>query len=170
MSASAGRCVLIVSHTGRKDAVTSAREVAAKLDAAGIGVRTLESEAPDLDFAGIGVDANVVANDAHAAKDAEVVFVLGGDGTLLRAAELARPAGAPLLGINLGHVGFLAEAEITDLDRTVQIIVGCGYQVEERLTVDVTVTLSEHVVFQNWALNEASVEKAGRERMLNVLL
>src|SRR4051812_50147311 len=93
MSASAGRCVLIVSHTGRKDAVTSAREVAAKLNAAGVGVRTLESEAPDLDFAGIGVDANVVASDAQAAKDAEVVFVLGGGGALFRAARDAPPAG-----------------------------------------------------------------------------
>ena len=51
------------------------------------------------------------------------MIVLGGDGTLLRAAELARPSGVPLLGVNLGHVGFLAEAERDDLDATVDRVV-----------------------------------------------
>src|SRR5690606_40575996 len=75
----------------------------------------------------------------EAAEGAELVMVLGGDGTLLRAAEIARPAGAPLLGINLGHVGFLAEAEREDLGATVRSVVERRYIVEERMTLDVAV-------------------------------
>ena len=73
----------------------------------------------------------------EAAKGAELVIVLGGDGTLLRAAEIARPARTPLIGVNLGQVGFLAEAEPDALTETVDRLVARGYQVEERMTVDV---------------------------------
>jgi NAD+ kinase len=159
----------MVTHTGRKDAVTSARQVASKLAAAGVGVRTLESEAVDLDFAAVDVEAHVVPNDETAARDAELVLVLGGDGTLLRAAELARPAGVPLLGINLGHVGFLAEAERDDVARTAQRVLDRDYQVEERLTLDVAVWSHDEQI-KEWALNEVSVEKAARERMLEVVV
>ena len=163
------RCVLLVAHTGRDDAVTSARDVAKQLAAAGVGVRTLASEATDLDLAGFGVDAHVVPNDETAANGAELALVLGGDGTLLRAAELTRPAGVPLLGVNLGHVGFLAEAERDDLTHTVQRVLDCDYQVEERLTLDVTVWSHDKETTE-WALNEVSVEKAARERMLEVVV
>jgi NAD+ kinase len=96
------------------------------------------------------------------------VIVLGGDGTLLRAAELARPAGAPLLGVNLGHVGFLAEAEREEVPATVDHIVSRAYQVEERMTLAVTVHQEGEEPYPCWALNEVSVEKASRERMIEV--
>jgi NAD+ kinase len=166
---STGRCVLLVTHTGRAEAVASAREVAAQFAKAGLGVRTLESEAADLDLAACGIDAHVVANDAAAADGAEVVLVLGGDGTLLRAAELAHPAQAPLLGVNLGHVGFLAEIERDDLSQSVQRVLDHDYDVEERLTLDVQVWTPDQQV-REWALNEISVEKAARERMLQVVV
>ena len=169
MSGAASRCVLLVTHTGRDDAVKSAREVAAQFTAAGVGVRTLESEADDLDLASCGVDAHVVASDDAAAGGAEVVLVLGGDGTLLRAAELAHPAGVPLLGVNLGHVGFLAETEREDLAQSVQRILDHNYDVEQRLTLDVQVWNGDDHISE-WALNEVSVEKAARERMLQVVV
>jgi NAD+ kinase len=87
---------------------------------------------------------------------------------VLRAAELARPFGAPLLGINLGRVGFLAEAEISDLDQAVRDVVAGEYTVDERLTVDVTAECDGEVVARSWALNEVSVEKGAREKMLEV--
>ena len=96
--------------------------------------------------------------------------MLGGDGTLLRAAEVAREAEVPLLGINLGHIGFLAEAEPADLAGTVQQIADRDYKVEERLTLDVEVTVDGELVWQNWALNEASVEKSDHERMMDVVV
>jgi NAD+ kinase len=159
-----GREVLLVVHTGRAAARETATTLAAALREAGLGVRLLAAEAGDLP----GLDATVVAGP-DAAAGAELVVVLGGDGTLLRAGELARPAGAPLLGVNLGHVGFLAEIEPEGLEHTVRHVEARTYSVEERLTVDVTVSHDGRVLHTDWALNEASVEKAARERMIEVI-
>ena len=161
----ANRTVLVVAHTGRKEALRSARQVVEMLTRAGVMVRVLASESDDLSC--VGVD--VVAATAEAAQDAEVVIVVGGDGTLLRAAELARPAAAPLLGVNLGHVGFLAEADPEHLAATVDRVVQRHYVVEERMTVDILVREDGTVTASAWALNEATVEKAARERMLEVV-
>jgi len=75
----------------------------------------------------------------------------------------------PLLGVNLGHVGFLAEIEPNDLAATVGHVEAKTYTVEERLTVDVTVSRDGEVVHRDWALNEATVEKANRARMVEVV-
>ena len=133
---------------------------------AGIGVRLLRDEAPDLQVA----PAHVVPSGPRASQDCEIVVVIGGDGTILRGAELARLTGAPLLGVNLGYVGFLAEAEQDDLEVMVEHLVDRSYQVEERLTVDVSVLREGVEVATGWALNEASVEKAARERMLELVV
>ncbi|MDX6211953.1 MAG: kinase [Frankiales bacterium] len=160
-----GRSVLIVAHTGRDDARRAVRAAAERFAAAGVGVRVLADEAPELGVTGV----TVVPRGKDAAADCEVVVVFGGDGTLLRAAELSRSTSTPILGVNLGHVGFLAEAERDALDATVDRVVARDYQVEERLTLDVTVTTDGEVLTRGWALNEASVEKASRERMLEVV-
>jgi NAD+ kinase len=139
--------------------------VARDLIAAGFEVRVVAEEAPDLGLPGIVPVAGPTVADG-----AEVVFALGGDGTFLRAAELARPAKVPLLGINLGRVGFLAEAEIHDLDKAVREVVTGAYTVDERLTVDVTAEFAGEVIAESWALNEVSVEKGFRERMLELLV
>ena len=159
------RTVLVVAHTGRPAAVRNARLVVNRLTAAGLNVRVLAPEAADLGCAG----ADVVPAEPDAAADTEMVIVLGGDGTLLRAAEMARPAGAPLLGVNLGHVGFLAEAEPDDLASAVDQVVEHAYAVEERMTIEVTVR-HNGTATSTWALNEASVEKVARERMIEVVV
>jgi NAD+ kinase len=96
--------------------------------------------------------------------------VFGGDGTILRSAEICHLTGTPLLGVNLGHVGFLAEADVEDIHHVVKGVVDRSYEVEERLTLDVEVTVGGKVVATNWALNEATVEKAARERMLELVV
>ncbi|HUZ22464.1 MAG TPA: NAD kinase [Streptosporangiaceae bacterium] len=165
--AGSGRTILLAAHTGRPAARRSARAVIARLTAAGVGVRILEPEAADL---GGGQPATVVPVSPAAAAGAEMVLVIGGDGTLLRAAELARGADVPLLGVNLGHVGFLAEAEPEDLSEAVDQVVAGAYSVEERMTVDVTVRTNGEVIAATWALNEATVEKAARRRMLDLVI
>jgi NAD+ kinase len=100
----------------------------------------------------------------------ELVVVLGGDGTILRAAELVRGCTAPLLGINLGHVGFLAESERDDLAKAVERGLSGDYEVEERMTISVRVKIANEVIYESWALNEATVEKSSRERMLEVVI
>ena len=157
------RTVLVTAHTGKPTALRSARLVAERLTAAGVAVRTLATE-----FSSPGTEA--VPASAEAAEGAELVIVLGGDGALLRAAELSRPAGVPLIGVNHGHVGFLAEAEPDGLADTVGRLVAGQYVVEERMTIDVTVRGNGSVVASTWALNEATVEKAARERMVEVII
>jgi NAD+ kinase len=159
------RTMLLVVHTGRPDGVQTARVVADRLGSAGLSVRVLAPESEALRCAG----AHEVAVSPQAADGAEMVLVIGGDGTFLRAAELARPAGAPLLGVNLGHVGFLAETEPEVLSDAVDRIVAGHYLVERRMTIDVTVRQNSHVTAETWALNEATVEKAARERMLELV-
>ncbi len=156
------RTVLVTAHTGREAALRSARFVAERLMTAGIAVRTLAGE-----FSSPG--AEEVPVGAGAAEGAEFVIVLGGDGTLLRAAEFSRPAQVPLIGVNLGHVGFLAEAEPDGLADTVDHLVAGEYAVQERMTIDVTVRANREVLASTWALNEATVEKAARERMIEVI-
>jgi NAD+ kinase len=160
------RAVLLVAHTRRERALAVAQELAKRLLDAGVSVRVLDSEAAELECAG----AQVVPNSAAAGDGADLVVALGGDGTLLRAAELARPERTPLLGVNLGHVGFLAEADPVALDVTASRILTGEYDVEERLAIDVTVIRDGVPVIRDWALNDVSVEKAAREHMLTVVL
>ncbi len=163
------RHLLVVAHTGRPDSLKAGIEVCRQLLADGITPvlsaddhTALLEAAPDLSARLLGADV--------AQHDLELVIVLGGDGTILRAAELARGCDAPLLGVNLGHIGFLAEAEREDLRATVERALAREYVVEERMTVSVRVKLDSEVVYETWALNEASVEKASRERSLEVAI
>ncbi len=156
------RSVLLLAHTGRPPIADAARRVVRRLQEAGVEVRVSAEEARDIGLTGVVVGGS--------AEGVELVLVLGGDGSILRAAETARDCGVPLLGVNLGHVGFLAAAESQDLDVTVERVLARDYDVEERTTLDVTVTLDGAVVGTGWALNEASVEKAARERMLELVV
>ena len=159
------RRVLLVTHTGRPEAVAAAREMSCGLRTAGLKVAVLPDEADAL----VG-DGVLVADPDEPADGCELVVVLGGDGTILRGAELVRGTQAPLLGVNLGHVGFLAESERDDLAATAQRVVDRDYDVEERMTLDIVVRRGTEVLHHCWALNEATVEKAARERMLEMVI
>ena len=161
------REALLVAHTGYEDNMRTAEHVARQLAAAGVSLRVLAEEAEGL---GPALPITVVDPGPRAADGAEIVLVLGGDGTLLRGAEMARPAGVPILGVNLGRVGFLAESDRDGLEAAVAAVVARDYAVDERMTVDVTATRYGTTVASTWALNEASVEKSIRERILEVML
>jgi NAD+ kinase len=161
------RRVLLTVHTGRRDIVELARTSAARLMRGGITVRVLAEESAELAIEG----AEVAHAHARAAQGVEIVMVFGGDGTFLRAAELARYSDAALMGVNLGRVGFLAETEPEAVEETLSAIERCLYSVEERLALDVDVLDSHGVVVGGtWALNEISVEKAERSRVLDVVI
>ena len=170
------RTVLLVAHTGRQDAIDSARRTVHLLRDAGVRVRMTLEEARQVGLAGDGAPEPLVETVGETDTDAcaagaELVVVIGGDGTLLRGAEFARRWDVPLLGVNLGHVGFLAEAEQADLDQTVARIVAREYHVEERMTMAVTVCDSDgERVAEGWALNEASIEKATASRLLDLMV
>ncbi|MGZ8751230.1 MAG: NAD kinase [Pseudonocardia sp.] len=168
------REVLVVLHAGRPTNRYTAAAVARRLAADGVRLRMLDDEwkevAPLVGDLPAQLAPRVVDAWPGCAEGAEVVLVLGGDGTLLRAAETARPVGVPLLGVNLGHVGFLAEAEQESLNEALRAIIGGGYDVEERMTVDAVAFVGGDEIARSWALNEVSVEKESRERILEVVL
>ncbi len=144
------RSVLVVTHLGRPEAVRASAQAVRALDAAGI--------------------RPVREDERHELDGCEMVIVLGGDGTILRAAELTRGTEVPVLGINLGHVGFLAESEREQVVEVVRRVAERDYEVEERGTVDVTLFRPGLPPVSDWALNEATVEKSNRSRMVEVVL
>ena len=174
----AERTILLVVHTGRDEATETARRVEKVLGDNGIGLRVLSAEAVDRgpvhlapdDMRALGVDIEVVDADERAAEGCELVLVLGGDGTFLRAAELARNVEIPVLGVNLGRIGFLAEAEADSIDTVLDHVVNRDYRVEERMTLDVVVRVEGRIVDRGWALNEASLEKGPRLGVLGAVL
>ncbi|NLA64587.1 MAG: NAD kinase [Leucobacter sp.] len=161
------RCILVVSHTARPEAIEATVSVIAKLREA--GVTPVMPASDRRDFAP-HLDQRLTAelDDEVGLENIEVALVLGGDGTILRAAELLRGSLCPILGVNLGHVGFLAEAESHDLSFTVDRVLAGEFAVEERMTLDVTASYAGEIIAQTWAVNEASVEKLGR--MLEVAI
>lgn len=161
------RYILVVSHTARREAIEATKSVIDALRSAGVTpvmpLSDREEFAPHIDPAltvelGAGVQAD----------ELEIALVLGGDGTILRAAEVVRGSRCPILGVNLGHVGFLAETESHDLEFTVERVLARSYIVEERTTLDVRAMFEGEVIADTWAVNEASVEKLGR--MLEVVV
>lgn len=178
------RRILLVAHPRRPEAISVAKGVIERLTDLGIDVSLQADEARALDLkttshvhianGGRATSARETASTSlrnpRLAEGCDLVVVLGGDGTILRGAEFARSLDVPLLGINLGHVGFLAEAERDDLDATVEHIAGNKYTVDERMTLDVEARLGDELIASSWALNEVSVEKAARERMLETTL
>lgn len=161
------RRVLLVSHAVRTDLQQMSAFLAGRLRGQGIEALVPEGDAVHHDLGGSDLR---VADAQNPASECELVCVLGGDGTILRGAEMSRAEGIPLLGVNFGHVGFLAEAERDDLEHVADAIVAADYTIEERMTLDVEARLDEEVVARSWALNEVTVEKAARERMLELVL
>ncbi len=192
---SAVRKVLLVTHTRRPEALAAALETCVKLVAAGItpvmssadhfellAFSEAQADSPTPLASAFGaperhsiqhpqLPTNIEFLDQNCSIDElEVAMVLGGDGTILKAAEVVREARVPLVGINLGHVGFLAESERDGLADAVDKVVAKDYVVKERMALAVRVIVDGKEVYKTWALNEATVEKSERERMLEVVV
>jgi NAD+ kinase len=120
------RKVLFVVHGARPNAYSVARSAAKGLLANSIAVACADSDADQLEIPEVSA-----ASDA---AGCELVVVFGGDGTILRGIEIARAHDIPVLGVNLGHVGFLAEAEPEDIESVINVVVNNDWSVEERLT------------------------------------
>ena len=124
----------------------------------------------DLDhFAALGV-SQPEGSKNYSGEDLDLVMVLGGDGSILRAAEIVNDNPAPILGINLGHVGFMTEAERSEIPAVLDAVAAGNFSTSERTTLEVKVWQEGKEVFSSWAINEVAVEKSARERMLEVVL
>ncbi|AIT61024.1 NAD kinase [Corynebacterium doosanense] len=166
------RQILLVPHTGRESNIVAAARTAELAAAAGISVRVLFPQNPDaLDAHPQLADLPRVKHGPEAARDCELVLVLGGDGTFLRAADIARAQDVPVLGINLGHVGFLAEWEADSLDQAIQYVIDREYRVVDRMTIDAVILNDRsEEIGRGWALNEVSVENVNRRGVLDAIL
>lgn len=172
MAEATHREILLVPHLFRASNIHSAARAAEMLQDAGITVRLLEQEQMEV------IETNPVlsgltraAADDDAAAGCELVLVLGGDGTFLRAASYAHAQDIPVLGINLGHVGFLAEGEASSLEKVVGQVIDRSYRVVDRMTLDVAVIGDGgEVLGRSWALNECSIENLDRSRVLDATL
>ncbi|MFM6974713.1 MAG: NAD kinase [Agromyces sp.] len=162
---------LVMAHVARRDSLDATRDVVHQLSDAGVTAVISTEQWDDIVAHAPSIAEHAVRlGESVAISELSLVIALGGDGTILRAAELVREAGTPLLGINLGSVGFLAEVEIDSLAETVRRAIAGDYRIEERLTLEVVVTEDGREVYRGWALNEASVEKAAPARMLDIVL
>ena len=139
------KTVLLVTHPTRPEAISTANELTKLLTDKQIHV-----------FATIKTDG---ANDFKASDQIDLAVVLGGDGTMLRAAEIFRGKQVPILGINLGHVGFLAEIERPSLSEIVDAIVSGTFSIEERMSLNYQLLRGGKVIQSGWALNEVVVER-----------
>ena len=165
------RRVGVLTHMGRPAAIAAATRLIEGLLEAGITSAMPIGDADCLE-ARLARTVTPMPRPGTGELDLELLVVLGGDGSILRGAEWVLSADIPLLGVNLGHVGFLAEAESSEVDSIVSRIVERSYTVEERSTVEVVLRdcADGQVAWRSYAINEVSIEKASRERMLEVLV
>jgi NAD+ kinase len=142
------RNLLIVCNPSRKDAVAAAVQLEASLSKT-FDIFTIS----DIEISGI---KNLKISDL---PEIEVGIVLGGDGTTLRAAEVAHLRQVPLLGVNLGHVGFLSEVEESNIPDVISAVLEKSYVIDPRITLKYEVSRNGKIVDSGWALNEVTVER-----------
>lgn len=166
------RRILVISHFAREDAIESALEVIRLLQGGGVQpVLEVEMAEELRNRVGERMPEGVeLLDESHGIAECELVIVLGGDGTILRGVEVARPGDVPVLGVNLGHVGFLAESEKDSLNAVLDRVIARDYFVEERLAIALDIIDESGNRQESWALNEAAVEKGNRERMLDAVI
>jgi NAD+ kinase len=142
------RAVGLLPHPNREAAAELARHATVRLTGHGIDVRCPSDAASALDPTGL-----------------DVVISLGGDGTMLRAVDFAYEAGVPVLGVNVGQMGYLTEIEPDDFDAALDRLVAGEYEVAERMVLEITVASASPAQGRWFALNEAVLEKVHTGRL-----
>jgi NAD+ kinase len=156
------RKVLFVINAEHPTAFEIARSAAEGLLANGIAVACSDGDEGGLELAQV--------TGSNAAAGCELVIVFGGDGTILRGVEIARDHDVPVFSVNLGHVGFLAEAEAEDIAAVINTVVNKEWSVEERTALAIHVTDADGRIWDSWALNEVAIEKYSRGHMTKLLV
>jgi NAD+ kinase len=145
------RSVALVISPSRQEAIAAAQDLAPLLISAGFSLYTIS----DVDIASI----NKVPHSQL--PEIEAAIVLGGDGTILRAAEITLTRNIPLLGINMGHVGFMAEVNRPSISAIAECIISKNYVTENRMILRYSVQRDGNQIGTGWALNEVTVERDG---------
>jgi NAD+ kinase len=148
----------LVVHGRREQALVAGREVVARCRERGISTRSVQ----DVD---VGADERTPRDVL--AEEVAMVISVGGDGTLLRAAHIAAGAGVPVLGVNVGRLGFLAEIEPDEVAEVLDAFAAGRLGSEERMTITAEAEGADWREPQ-WALNEVMVEKRARHRVITL--
>ncbi len=146
----AKRSILFIVNPNREDATTAVLRLANQFSNAGFALYTTSETK---------IDGLVPLTD-EVLPEVEIAIVLGGDGTMLRAAEAVRGTQIPLLGVNLGRVGFLAEVEKASLDEIASAVIARNFLTEERMVLAYSVERAEREISSGWALNEVTIERS----------
>ena len=141
--------LLFIVNTNRTDAKAAAKELAGLFVKSGF---TLYAHSD------VQID-NIEAFSDDLLNEIELAIVLGGDGTMLRAAEAVRGYPIPLLGVNLGRVGFLAEVEKPSMPELAQAIENGNYIKDDRMVLSYSITRGQEEIATGWALNEVTIER-----------
>ena len=158
--------VLVLVHNDSVEANKIASQVSSQLSKANISIYALASDKKLI--MSQGFEINEYNKSSNVKPSLALVF--GGDGTILRAVEETRHNNIPVLGINLGHVGFLAEAEVEHIEDVVKSISEHTWIEEQRLAIDVVVTKDNEIVFESFALNDVAIEKSEPGHMFDLIL
>lgn len=158
--------VLVIIHNNSSEAEIVAAKVCNQLLDKSIEIFAPIEDAKVLEKSGVKVEIFDKAKD----NSPNLALVFGGDGTILRAVEVSRDKKIPILGINLGHVGFLAEAELEHLEDVVKSITSHSWIEEDRLTLEVSVFKENNKVYSTFALNDVAIEKSEPGHMFDVIL
>lgn len=163
----------IVAHLARTGAVDVLRRTLATLAAGGhhctLRIPDGVGSAPAPDGLGVDVLPMPIDGGPDAAPDTDLIVSLGGDGTFLRAARLARAADVPIIGVNVGRLGFLAEIDPQDLEIALASLAEGSFAIEERSTLEVELRDADgRVRGGGWALNDVAVEKEARQRLVRL--
>lgn len=157
------RNILLVTNASRDSAIDAFWAAVDQLRNHGLTPISIEEDFSEMTKTGSEVEV-------YTDQEIELALVLGGDGTILRAAESLRGHKVPILGLNLGHVGFMAEGEIEDMTEIISRIASKDYLTSSRMALEVEVWQGKEKVFSSWALNDVALEKSARERMLEVAI
>ena len=153
------RNAVVVTHRRVRSSGNLVNEAVQQLQTDGFQVDIIDNiEAPEF-----GQGSQQVSDDT------EIVIVLGGDGTILRAAELVKGTKVPILGVNTGHVGFLAEFESFQIGEAIRRVADHDYSIDERMLAHVDLWLpGVDEPISDWALNDMTLERYDRGKMIEV--
>jgi len=159
----------LVVHAGRDASVAAAADASRLLEDLGVDVAVSHAADPSDGHALDLATGDAPVEPAGFVDGLDLAISFGGDGTFLRAAHLCRDADVPVLGVNLGRLGFLAEVELDDLGAALRAVAEGAFTLEPRGTLEVIVhDPAGDEVARGWALNEVAIEKTARQRLLLV--
>ncbi|KKM11766.1 inorganic polyphosphate kinase [Clostridiales bacterium PH28_bin88] len=152
----------LIINLEKPQAVEVTRELLAWFENRRVTVKMPHHNARALGKEELGLDEGEVPGQV------EVILVLGGDGTLLHAARAVAPNGTPLLGINMGQLGFLTEIEQPDVFAGMEKLMAGQYRIEQRMMLEATIRRGGDVADRFLALNDVVITKGGFSRMINL--